>query len=129
MSSSDCACPRARKSSVSTRRSTAKPRTRSKGGRDGNPRLRIVRGPGGRLARRAVARQRDQGDPHVGGPQGRVAASSQRSIEDQAPCGAWSSSCPCGWAYARTHTTEYDGGAPDERGAESAESRRPQNLI
>ena len=26
-------------------------------------------------------------------------------------------------------TTEYDGGAPDERGAESADGRRPQNLI
>jgi hypothetical protein len=26
-------------------------------------------------------------------------------------------------------TTEYDGGAPDEGGAESADGRRPQNLI
>ena len=25
--------------------------------------------------------------------------------------------------------TEYDGGAPDEGGAESADGRRPQNLI
>ncbi len=28
-----------------------------------------------------------------------------------------------------SHTTEYDGGAPDEGGAESADGRRPQNLI
>ena len=30
---------------------------------------------------------------------------------------------------SNTHTTEYDGGAPDEGGAESADGRRPQNLI
>jgi len=28
-----------------------------------------------------------------------------------------------------SRTISYDGGAPDERGAESADGRRPQNLI